>query len=91
MIDGRHPTRSVVIKMPEPLLLCRDTAGTNGRHLSYSLQKSQASQDKGCNGVINMSDLLYCLLQAHSQMNVCSQIHSESASNTRQAASTVLA
>lgn len=65
-------TRCVVIKTAKPLLLRRDTAGTHGRHSSYSLQKSQASEDKGCKGIINMWVLFYCQqadkLQAHTQM-----------------------
>lgn len=61
-------------KPPEPWLLCRDTAGTHGLYLG--IQRWQASQDKACNGIINMWLLFYYQQTAHlvstyPHMHVC--------------------
>lgn len=44
MRDRQHAASSMVIKTTEPLLLCRDTAGTHGT-LFFT---AEASQDKAC-------------------------------------------
>lgn len=57
--DGRHAARSVVVKPG------RDTGRRTLPPLGYSPQKSQASQDRACNGIINTLVLFYCEQTAH--------------------------
>lgn len=88
--DGRHAARSVVVKP------CRDTGRRTLPPLGYSPQKSQASQDRACNGIINTLVLFYCEQTAHlaamfppSRTNVLG--FTASAPNTGRVASTALA
>ena len=57
--DGQHAARSVEVTP------CRDTSRRTLPPLGYSPQKSQASQDRACNGIINTLVLFYCEQTAH--------------------------
>lgn len=68
-IDGRHATRCAVMKTTKPFTAAQGHSRHTCPRSGYSLQESQASEDKGCKGAINMWVLFYCQqggkLQAH--------------------------